>query len=1099
MKLSKPIFSAILLAFAILLAAAIPYRASGNPAAAGDIAPSPPTRPALPQMVLQNGHTAPVMGTAFCPNQGLLATGGIDGTIKLWDVESGKLLETLAGHTDILCLTFSPDGRLLAAGCGNSSLKLWDTGSGKLLMTLEGHQKPVWSVSFSPDGRTLASGSLDSTIRLWDPSTGELSGSLKGHTDSVRAVSFSPDGLKLASGGNDGTLRIWDLATQKQETALDLGGAIWSVAYSQDGKHLATAGENLPVEIRAAQTGKPLLALSYAPDTVYSLAFSPDGRMLATGGSDHSARLWEVASGKNLAVLEGHTYPVFSVAFSPNGQLLATGSDDTTARIWELPQGKLLATLQGHSAWILSLAWGPGQPLLATGSMDGFARIWDLETGELRPYAMNQASWVRAVALGPQAILASGGDSADIKLWDAAGGKLLSTIQAPADSFWSLAFSPDGKILAGGAQDGLVYLWKAASGELLLKLAGHRGAVRSITFSRDGSLLATGSEDSSARLWETATGKLIQTCQASSPVLTVALSPDNRTLALGCDDSKAALWNLDLGKQTALLSGHSGWVFSSAFSPDGRTLATGSLDSTVRIWEVPSGRPGAVIKGHTDGVMSVAFSPDGRVVASAGMDSTLKFWNPSTGQSLATALQFSPGEDWLVVSPEGFFDGSPAGMQKILWRLGESIHDTAEPEQYFNEFYQPGLLAEVVKSARTIPEILKERGDARADLTITQKDRRLPGVSIKAPAHSSKRTIPVKVLLTEAPADFAHPGPAGIQDVRLFRNGTLVTRWSGPRPPGILTATIPLVAGKNVLTAYAFNHDNVKSKDASALVAGAPSLKRDSQAYVLCIGINHYANPRFSLSYAGADATATARALKANLPFAAGALHVRTLLDEAATRAGILAALKSLADRAQPEDTVIVTYSGHGINYQGHFYLIPQDQGPARTEAQLARQGISDSDLESVFLAMQSQHIALVLDACHSGQALESDEWRRGPMNSRGLVQLAWEKGMDVLVASQSQQAALEAWQVGGKRIGHGLLTYALINEGFTQAPRRDGALLARNWLDYAAARVPQLLGEQEVMQRAILLGGPKAGALQIPRVFHRREGGSDWAVAGRR
>ncbi|MBI2264130.1 MAG: caspase family protein [Armatimonadetes bacterium] len=278
-------------------------------------------------------------------------------------------------------------------------------------------------------------------------------------------------------------------------------------------------------------------------------------------------------------------------------------------------------------------------------------------------------------------------------------------------------------------------------------------------------------------------------------------------------------------------------------------------------------------------------------------------------------------------------------------------------------------------------------------------------------------------------------------------------------------------------------------------MTGAPSLARRPSAYVLTIGVSRYGDSSYDLNYAAKDALETAETLKQNLPFAQDIIHVKTLPNERATRSNILASLRELSLRVQPEDTVIVSYSGHGILHKGHFYLIPHDLGKTGDESDLARHGIKDSDLEPIFLNLSAQQTALILDACHSGQALESDEWRRGPMNSRGLIQLAWEKGMEVLAASQSRQAALEAWQIGGRQIGHGLLTYALIKEAFTSSPRRDGRLLAKDWLDFAVSRVPHLLGQKDVKEKAIRLGSPGASPVQTPRVFHRREGGGDWAV----
>jgi WD40 repeat protein len=1030
------------------------------------------------------------MSAAFGLDDRILATGSIDGTVKLWDVETGKLLATLEGRTDILCCAFSPDGRILAAGCGDSTLRLWEMGSRKLISLLKGHSKPIWAVSFSPDGRTIATGSLDGTAKLWDSKTRILKGTLEGHTDSIRAVSFSPDGGSLATGGNDGTLRIWDPTAEEQRAVIPAGKAIWSLAYSPDGKTLASGGEDTPVKIWDIGTGKSTVELKYSPGTIYSLTFSPDGRTLATGADDHSARLWEAATGRELANLRGHSHAIFAVACSRSGRLLATASDDTTAAVWEVPAGRLKETLKGHSAWILSLSFSPDGRRLAAGSMDGTAKIWDCRGGELRPQTMDQSSWVRAIAFSPEGrLLATGGDSGKVKIWNASTGALSSTIGISPQGLWTLSFSPDGRVLATGGSDNSIDLWDTVTGKGISRLEGHIGAVRSTAFGRDGRMLASGSEDCTARLWDTSTGKLLGIFQASSRVLSVALSPDGQFLAAGSDDGSVTLWELSGGKQAARFTGPSGWVFSLAFSPDGDTLAAGSLDTTVRLWDMRSKSLTATLRGHTDGVFSVVFSPDGRIVASGSSDTSVRFWNATTGALLATALEFAGATDWLVVSPEGFFDGSPGGMQKVFWRFGDGLLDVAEPEQYFDEFYQPGLLKDIISTAMPVSEILRERGDGRAWLVLAEKDRRIPEVTILARSHTSNRRMRVALKLEEAPRDARHAEPSGIRDVRLFLNGTLAKIWHGPQEAGTLETEVTVTAGENLFTAYAFNRDNVKSRDAVLRVKADETIHRDPRAYIISIGINRYLNPGYSLRYAVPDARELAGKLKESLPIPAAHIHKSLLCDEEATARSILHKLEKVARSAHPEDIVILTYAGHGVNVGNRFFLVPHDLKDMRDERMRERLGIDYLKLGRLLETLKAQRLVIIIDACYSGSILASEEWRVGPMNSRGLAQLAWDKGMSVLTASQSDQGALEF-----RELGHGLLTYFLL-KAFREAPRSKEGLPVGEWLDYAALRVPQFIDQVQSEGRVPLLEFTGGRTIQVPRVFHGRRILS-WPVA---
>jgi uncharacterized caspase-like protein len=476
----------------------------------------------------------------------------------------------------------------------------------------------------------------------------------------------------------------------------------------------------------------------------------------------------------------------------------------------------------------------------------------------------------------------------------------------------------------------------------------------------------------------------------------------------------------------------------------------------------------------------------------------------------------------MVVTPEGLFDGTPASWNQILWRYNNDTFNVAPIEWFFNEFYYPGLLADVFVGKR--PHVAQD---------VSKKDRRQPTVMLSLPGEApmggiNTRTVKVKLDITDAAADKEHLQGSGARDVRLFRNGSLVKVWHGDALKGqtsvSLQEEITLVAGPNRLTAYAFNQDNVKSKDANLLVTGADSLKRAGTAWIIAVGINEYANSQYNLKYAVADAQSFGEELRRQQSQVARFDHVEVipLLNENATKANILGALRRLTgtadtptlkagpldriNRAEPEDAVIIYFAGHGTAQQQRFYLLPHDLGYTGERGALDEGGlktilshsISDLELEDSVEGLAAGTLLLVIDACNSGQALEAEEKRRGPMNSKGLAQLAYEKGMYILTAAQSYQAALEAAQ-----FGHGLLTYALVEEGLKTAAAdnepQDGILNAREWLDFATERVPQMQEEKMKEKRGLGLeiaftegeqkiADPEKRSLQRPRVFYRRE-----------
>ncbi|MDX6530895.1 MAG: hypothetical protein QOH41_3185 [Blastocatellia bacterium] len=1101
------------------------------------------------------GHTSNVNALAVSPDGKLLASGS-------GDINDKRDLGT-----------FTQGG--VVGGAEDNTVRIWSVQTGQQLQVLRGHELPVGAVAFSNDGHSLTSVGGDA-VKVWDVSAGTESRSQKTKYGSTGMEKLNSMPSFSVFGGGDKE-RKQELQRQKN---FKLSAS--KMAVSANGQFAAIGQPDKAVKLYDALSGRelrdfPFKAIPEAENS--SLAFSADARLIAFAKTSETVSVQEAATGRELySINTGFSKTPQRVQFSADGRFLVTATDNNAAmKLWDAATGQLIRELKTNgdvlegarvisfnrdgsliaavavgakAIRIFETATGRESRTLQTGTTDEGSRAEQaafIKTIDPKTMAMLQKrdittpeqiiEAIEAMATVSSEKLQAGGAvsfspdghfliSSQVLLrnlatevWDTAAGSLVrGNDDASLLNRGKPFFSPDGRFRAApfspmkdlydpsagsllnpftnGYKD--VYkqridLYDGASDKRLRELDGGKapdtGIIPVAGFSFDGNLIAmTGFEkkERSVLVYETESGRRVNNFQIN-------------------DDEQ------------------SGAVTTLCVSADQRLLAAGYA-TKIDIFEVASGKTMRTLP-HEGRIVSLSFSPDGRFLVALGSNNDKYIWDASSGEKLATLVNLggalnSRGSDWLVVTPDGLFDGSPAAWKQILWRFGGNTFDVMPAETFFNEFYYPGLLAEVMAGKKP-----------RAPKNIAQLDRRQPELklTIQNAGNTSERNLTVKLEVTEKPADKDHNAGSGARDVRLFRNGSLVKVWRGDVLKGqaatILETNITIVAGENRLAAYAFNRDNVKSKDTELSLTGADSLKRPGTAYVLAVGVNAYSNSQYNLKYAVADATAFGEEVRRQQQQIANYEHVEVapLLDEQATKVNILRALRRLAGTegtaapdapavleklkaTQPEDAVFIYFAGHGTAQGQRFYLLPHDLGYAgeRTGLDAAglqlilEHGISDEELERAVEGIDADKFLMVIDACNSGQALEAEEQRRGPMNSKGLAQLAYEKGMYILTAAQSYQAAQEA-----STLGHGLLTYALVEEGLKQAAAdsdpKDGQVWVREWFDYASTRVPNMQLEKMKAARGVGLNlsfveGEKRvpdserRAVQTPRVFYRRE-----------
>jgi WD40 repeat protein len=678
---------------------------------------------------------------AFSKDGKILATGSDDNNIRLWDVAGGQVLRTFQGHTGpVVALAFSPDGSQLVSSSQDQTVRLWQLDTFEQSHELTGNQDFVWSAAFSPDGRRVVSGGRDKTVRVWDWMTGKELLTLKGHTQPVTQALFSPDGKTIVSCGGDKVLRVWDANTGKAlRTLPGHQGAVLAIAFSRDGKRLASGGADGLVKVwdyapltlpsppapggegRVRGEGRELLSLEGHRGVVSALAFSPDGKQLASGGADRTIRLWDPATGKKGAVLSGHASAVGGLAYSPDSRWLASCGGDHLVKLWSIRDdaapGK---TLAGHSGPLSAVAFSPDGRLLASAGADAIVKLWDVAAGAEARSFRGHKDWVTSVAFSPDGhFLVSASVDRTVRVWENAGREVLPTSGHTGDVF-TVAVSPDGKTIASASRDGAIKLWDRATGVERQTLLGHEDAIMSLAFSPDGKVLASGGRDKTVRLWDPATGKAKRTiADLRGPVPSVSFTPDGKTLLVWVDSAETRegkdfnhclifVYNLAINGPPPVIDAHPGSVRALAFTracnlaalgtdqggvglvtikngkgervrggdmpayddkamigdliftPDGKLLLTGGENGEIKVWDWKEREVLRSFKGHDKAVNAFGMSGDGKRFVTAGADRTVRLWETETGKELRRwdmgqrvwNLAFTPDDKHVVTGNE---------------------------------------------------------------------------------------------------------------------------------------------------------------------------------------------------------------------------------------------------------------------------------------------------------------------------------------------------------------------------------------------------------------------------------------------------------------
>jgi len=1026
------------------------------------------------QTSIQRGHYELVNCICFSNNGRYLVSGSKDKTAKLWEVNSGREVRTFIGHTatiNSVCLDSATN--FLLTSSSDATVKLWNVSTGELVRTFQGLTDRVTSAVFSPDGKYVVAGGYNWQAKIWELRTGkevkEFDVSPSKTTGYGIQFKFSPNGKILYIGSDDYTMFAYDFPSMTElfkikNSTGQCGGCPTLIDISSDGKMILTGSNGGPLNLWNADGKQKIRTFDLKIDYYTAVAITGDLKWVMA--SDRKKiRIWNLSNGELVNTISMNTNEITNAAIHIKSGKVASSSTDNSIKIWDLQKNMMFTSLTGvlnsndlgmdldpddyRNSYIKKyvelktiVSMSRDGRYLAKGKIDSVAKIIDIKSGKIIATLKGHKKGILAIQFSPDGKnIATAGADYTVKIWEFPSGKLLRTLSAHTNLILNLQYDASGTKLISNGWDGNNIIWNAATGEKINNLPTNDYSVFSSSFYLNDLYLIFADLGKNLTMVEPDSKKEIRTFIGHTDVISdVDISTDNKLMLSSSWDGSSRVWNIESGLQVFKVNKADYSLNAARFLHTSHAFIAGGTDGIARWYDISSGKLIKTFSKHTCAISSIQISGNDSTLVTCSVDGTIKIWDMITGNEMYSFI-FLDSNNWMAYTPQGIFDATEGAKKSIHFVKG---NETFSPDQFFDDFYRPGMIQKAVN----------QRSIIKKDLNLNDQLKQFPPPSIEIISPTEDQTfesnsVVLKIQLTD--------NGGGIGELRISQNGKCLPVEFRSKSPGkgsilIEKVTITLVSGENNISISAFSNGRIESQKTSTKLFYSNKSNLPT-CYLMAVGINKYKNTELTLDYAKDDALAFVQSLSEGCKPLFKEIKTTALYDNNAGKEIFLKKLEEIATQAGPEDVFIFFYAGHGVMIDDKFYFIPFDCVRVQEEESLVKEAIYAGDVQERLKKIKALKQLIIMDACQSGGSTEILS-QRGAAGEKAIAQLSRSAGVHVMASAGSEQYASEI-----KQLKHGLFTYVLLEamKGKADGAPKDGKVTIYELKSYLDDQVPEI------------------------------------------